>query len=101
MYEIRKSKIHGEGIFATRKINKDEVIGIPLYLKYYFIPVITREFGRKINHSYDPNSILQKNQDAPASWSLIANKTIRKGEEITLNYENTPWFIDGPMPWYK
>jgi SET domain-containing protein len=99
-YVIAPSPIHGQGVFATRRIRKDEVIGLPLYVRFYIFPVITEELGRKINHSYKPNAILKKSPDA-LEWYLVAIMDIAKDEEITMNYQDTPWFIDRPMPWYK
>ena len=43
-----------------------------------------------VNHSYFPNCRLQYLKN---SYYIITNKNIQKGEEITLNYNKTPWFI--------
>lgn len=99
-YKIDKSNIHGIGVFSTRRINKDDIIGVPLYMRYIIFPVITEDIGRKINHSYEPNSYLRKDSNG-AKWDLVAIKDIAKGKEITINYNDTPWFIDNAMPWYK
>jgi SET domain-containing protein len=99
-YQIAKSEIHGEGVLATKSIKKDEVIGLPLYMVAWIFPVITKELGKKINHSYKPNAYLKKDP-SELKWYLIAHKNIAINEEITINYNNTPWFIDKPMPWYR
>jgi SET domain-containing protein len=100
MYKINNSKIHGVGIIATKFIPKNTVIGLPLYVKYWIFPVITKDLGRKINHSYNPTAYLKKDTKE-LKWYLIANQDIHKNNEITINYDDTPWFIDAPMPWYK
>jgi SET domain-containing protein len=99
MYKIKHSKIHGVGVFSTQNIQKDTVIGIPLYCKYWIFPIITPDLGKKINHSFQCNAFLQKDNNE-LKWYLVANKDIKKNEEITINYNDAPWFIDGPMPWY-
>jgi len=100
MYTINNSSIHGEGIIATQNIKSKDKIGLALYLKFNFIPIITKDLGKKINHSYKPNAYLKKTKNKN-EWYLFANQNIKKNEEITINYKDTPWFIDGPMPWYR
>lgn len=100
LYRIDKSKIEGEGIFANKKISENQTIGLPLYVKFYIFPIITKELGKKINHSSNPNAKLVKDPMC-LKWYLVATRKISKNEEITMNYENTPWFIDGPMPWWS
>jgi SET domain-containing protein len=50
--------------------------------------------GIWINHSYNPNTVLKWRNNA---WHIVANKKINPGEEITNNYSNAPWYIDGPL----
>lgn len=100
LYRIDKSKIEGEGIFANKKISENQIIGLPLYVNFYIFPIITKELGKKINHSSNPNAKLVKDPTY-LKWYLVATRKISKNEEITMNYENTPWFIDGPMHWWS
>lgn len=94
-YEKKESKIHGQGIFSNKDIPKSE--------KFYVIPlkIISNETKPKyarigsryvsdevlnwINHSCEPNSRLIVD-DEPY---LVSLKNIPKGEEITLNYNET------------
>lgn len=88
--KIKKSNIHGLGIFAQNKINKNKTIGVGIEYKFFTIPIITKNFGSLINHSYKPNTRLYYKN---SKYYIVANKNINKGDEITLNYNNTPWFI--------
>ena len=97
LVQIKKSNIHGVGIFAVEEINKNKRIGIGINYKFYFIPIITDKFGSLINHSYKPNCKLKYYN---YSYYVVANKKINKNEEITLNYNNTPWFISDAEKYY-
>lgn len=100
LYKIGPSCIDGNGIIATKKIKNSQVIGVPLYLRYWFFPHITQDLGRLINHSWKANCKLEKVL-GEQRWNLVAAQDIKKGEEITIDYRETPWFIDKPLPWYK
>lgn len=101
---VRKSKIHGKGVFANRNFLKGEVV-----IKYNLKKLTKEEFDnllkeekhfiskegndyflflppeRYVNHSCDANTNSINNCD-------IAIKDIKKGEEITGDYskENIP-----------
>lgn len=102
-YKIGESEVHGKGVIATSDIKKGENIGNALNLKYGVIIDITPELGKWINHSWYPNCELQKSVYTwnKMSWDLIANKNIVKGDEIMMDYRDTPWFIAKPSIWYK
>lgn len=100
LYRIDQSKIEGQGIFANKKISENQTIGLPLYVNYLLFPIITKDLGKKINHSSNPNAKLVKDPMC-LKWYLVATRKISKNEEITMNYKDTPWFIDGPMPWWS
>lgn len=97
---VKQSKIEGNGLFATRDIKKDEIIGIvkgPVvpdnndsYKKYSFNhlhaigngkAILNQEITKNINHSCEPNcgmkSIIQ----------VVAMRDIKKDEEITVDYD--------------
>lgn len=97
---ISKSKIEGIGVFSAFDIKKDSFIGTVIVYVLYFFPVITRDFGSMINHSHNPNSKLEYNEDK-RTWELLAIKDIFLGTEITVDYDDTPWFIEKSKPWYK
>jgi len=80
-----KSKIHGVGIYTSKLLSRGDVIDIAIDInnKVTF-------FGSKINHSYNPNSILiHKN----SLYYVVANQIIEPYTEITVNYDTTPPFI--------
>lgn len=99
-YIVKDSGIHGKGVFATKGINKEEVIGAPLFLRYYFLVNITEDLGKWINHSWRANAALVK-VDGENVWDLVALEPIMKGDEITMDYRDTPWFIAKPSIWYR
>ena len=94
MYEVRRSPLHGKGLFATERIEKGVLIG-----RYLGRP--TRRNGRHVlwmqddegawhglrvenemrfvNHSRRPNAIVYGDE-------LYARKVIRPGDEITFDY---------------
>lgn len=101
---IRKSKIHGTGVFANRDFKKGEII-----IKYNLKPLTKEEFDnlsekekhytskengqyflflppeRFVNHSCEANT-------NPKDKCDIAIRNIKKGEEITTDYtkDNVP-----------
>lgn len=92
-YYLKDSKIHGKGVFAAKDYQQDEFIEVGIKNMQ-----ITNGFGNMLNHSYTPNSYLRSNG---SNYDVYALQNIKKDDEITLNYKNTPWFIDGPRWYYK
>jgi len=105
--EIKKSKIHGQGIFATEGLPKGTVVerlaGSPQH--YSSIPaglLLRRSFevskdnyvvalkgsaGWFLNHSDRPNCTY-----GIPTGEITTKRNIRKGEELTLDYhETTTW----------
>ena len=81
MYHKSESKIHGIGVFALRKILKEEIIGLgSIDGKHKTI------LGRYTNHSDDNNAMFYylKTRDVV----IVAEKDISKGEEIIINYRD-------------
>jgi hypothetical protein len=95
---IRKSKIHGKGVFTTCPIKKKTgFYKVPLKKifneprsKCAFIGknrwVCDNKVLNWINHSCEANALLDLSNDPPI---LIATKDIHRGEEITCNYNKT------------
>jgi SET domain-containing protein len=100
----------GRGVFANKKISKDEVIEVcPIILinekevqdlrktelhNYYFMwgddkanhkGAICLGFGSLYNHSYTPNATYRKNK-SDGTIEFIAIKDITSNEEISVNY---------------
>lgn len=120
---IKKSRIPnaGRGVYAIRNIKKNEVIEkcpvieIPQhdssntnesFLTTYFYycgkqkerVLIALGFGSIYNHTYTPNA-LYKIKPAENTIDFIALRDIKKGDEITVNYNgknpkptNPLWF---------
>ena len=97
---VKKSKIHGTGVFATRDFKKGEVIlhWKPKYLplsakdtltdieKHYIYILkdkirVMQEPEKFVNHSCDNNTYVMNECD-------VALRDIKAGEEITANYDN-------------
>lgn len=96
---VRKSKIHGKGVFADRDFARGEVIlrwrpkilkksdvnKLSTKQKHYIYQVSGDKYflmqppEKYINHSCDANTRVKNNSD-------VAIRAIKKGEEITSNY---------------
>ena len=101
---VKKSPLHGYGVFAEEEIKPDQIIeecyilksenGDPNLWDYYFD--IDNKYGLLLgygciyNHSDQPNAIRtydEKNQ----LYVFTADRLIRKGEEILISYGEN-WF---------
>lgn len=113
MYQIEWRKVNGKGrgVFALKNFRKGEVIEecpvIPLTIKesricnqtileYYLYPWKTNRdravitgYGFLYNHSFEPNA---RYDYRLAQNQLVyrAIRTIKRGEEITVNYNGDP-----------
>ncbi len=118
---IKKTKKRGRGVFAGKLFKKRQVIETcPIVLlerkdrkhiektglyDYYFgwgkdkkQPAIALGYGSLYNHSFDPNAVYIK--DFKKSVMFVrARRDIKKGEEITVNYNGDPLKQD-PV-WFK
>lgn len=90
--QVRKSTIHGNGVFANKTYSSDSNIA---YFDGYVVDHDTRHSltfaGYKIeptgplkflNHSCDPNCYFQDR-------TLFAKREINAGRELTINYQDT------------
>jgi uncharacterized protein len=108
---IKKSR-YGRGIFATRTIQKGELIHeAPVIVcpddeykklqktvlrNYYFNwgenydhVAIALGYGSLFNHSYSPNAMFENNLKKE-TVDFFALKKIKTGEEILVNYNGDP-----------
>ena len=106
-FTIDKSKLQGLGLFSKRIRVKGERLFEAINANKKVTPI-----GRKINHcpgkdadgivptnSILPNTVLSTEPDkATGTWWAIAARTINVGEELTMDYTNTPDFITKPDP---
>ena len=95
-YVVKKSPIHGVGIFAKKDLKTNEIVDCAINSKN----IITPHFGRLINHSSsNDNTELIKLSNG---YYVKTTKYISKGTEILANYDGPtiPPFILGSKPHY-
>ena len=104
-YIIKKSNIHGNGVFALKFIKKGELIEIAIKIlkidKGWINYEITPYFGKFINHStINANIELYYHQN---NFHAIAIKDIDPDQELASNYDGDtiPFFIRGSKSYYK
>lgn len=84
--EIGWSEIHGQGLIATQPFRADEAI-----VKAVDAATMTITYlGLFINHQKDATGRLQKIGD---DYWVVALRTLRPGEEITVDYQTLPQFL--------
>jgi len=88
---VKKSNIDNIGIFSKVNTKPNDIIGIILYFKFHCILYKTL-IGKYINHSKNNNC---KCININGIYYLESIETISKNTELTLNYNDTPWFILG------
>ena len=99
-YRIDRSCVQGRGIIANQAFESNEVIDACIKHRWRFIPVVTSHFGSLINHSYNPSATVVYNRKTN-EYDVVAKRPISVNEEITVNYNQCPWFVTPAMPWYK
>lgn len=102
---VKKSKLHGYGVFAGKNIKKGELIeecymivsrkGGDKALDDYYFDINGKNgvflgFGSIYNHSDDPNADYNFNEKKKIVI-IKADRTILKGEEICISY-GEDWF---------
>jgi len=102
---VKKSRLHGFGVYAGKTIKKGEKIEQCYFLisrkggdkrleDYYFDAkgryALFLGFGSIYNHSDDPNADYTINVKRKVA-TFKATRTIRKGEEILISYGER-WF---------
>jgi hypothetical protein len=106
-FTIGKSRIEGQGLFTKRRRLKGE----KLFVAINSTKQVTK-IGSKINHcpgkfnnpaeaaySMIPNTYLSSRPDRDTGeWWIIAARDINAGDELTVDYTNTPDFINKPDP---
>ena len=94
-YIVKKSSVHGKGVFASEDFDAGELIGnfeveyahVETEYTYYYHDIKVNVINelKYANHSDDPNSVM-------IGFDLYASKPIKKGEEI-LWYYGEEWCI--------
>ncbi len=102
-FYLKKSKIEGKGLFAKKEIKKGEVVGefkgriystkeverkkLHIYLfqidweKWMYV----KTTEKYINHSCSPNTYIKQ------KTKIAAFKNIKKGDELTIDYDTLEW----------
>jgi len=111
-FTIGESRIQGLGLFTKRQRAKGEKLFIAIQPDETVTPV-----GSKINHcpekdvvwnnmnelvSVIPITYLSVTPDkTTGAWWIIAARNLNVGEELTVDYTNTPDFIKKPEPQWR
>ena len=108
-FTISDSRIQGLGLFTKRSRVKGERLFVAINTDETVTPI-----GGKINHcpskvaagsgrtTVIPNTYLSATPDkTTGEWWIIALRDIDAGEELTVDYTNTPDFIHKPDPNWK
>ncbi|MEJ6754370.1 MAG: SET domain-containing protein-lysine N-methyltransferase [Flavobacteriales bacterium] len=104
---VKKSPLHGKGVFANRNISKGEIIveshmvlihvneNLPEKLATLQFPwtneyeaICLSDAGSFFNHSKEPNAIIKDRDFENEIQIFSASKAINKGEEITIYYND-------------
>jgi len=118
IWKVRKSNIHGLGVFANVNIKPNVIIEKmltmhspasaffsinPLHdvrvLNERYVFDIT-PFGSRVNHQASPIANTKLFMIDGSYW-LLSIKPIRIGEELTIDYDRLPPFLGRSQPDYK
>jgi len=92
-FDVKDSNIDGKGNFAKEDIKKGELIG-EMVGDAGENPPVTGTFttlSKNTNHQDNNNSVMKQDGD---DHNLYAEKNIKSGSEITMDYKNTPKWVD-------
>lgn len=83
--EVRASEIAGVGVFATKPLAEDTLLGPMVSLEYAVMHKTT--LGRYTNHSAEANAyvVMSGAKDGGRPW-VVAARDIGEGEEIVTDY---------------
>jgi hypothetical protein len=93
-WKVSRSKIHGNGVFASEdvKVHEDLGVSIPLIEEQPRSLLYHRNtFGLLVNDSKTPNAKVVK---LGKDWHFVSTKPIKKDEEILVDYEDYESKID-------
>lgn len=103
-YKLKNTEGKGEGIFATKKFERGEIVMVGKIEKVLSGNhshasqigenkyVMHADLISKVNHSCNPNSGIHVNETG--AHDFVAMKTIDVGEEITFDYAMRNYGID-------
>ncbi|HTB49106.1 MAG TPA: SET domain-containing protein [Verrucomicrobiae bacterium] len=81
---IKKSKLHGLGIFATKELPSDYDLGVT-HVKDDRFPdgLVRTPLGGFVNYSHEPNCVLIETE---GGWELKTLRRIKTNEELAVDY---------------
>jgi|TARA_Y100001951_G_scaffold94412_1_gene90861 hypothetical protein len=105
-YSIGKSDIHGKGVIANKDFKKGELVGVAVTdesaLQEFTDPKDFRDcrtkLGKFLNHQNKHNASLKSEDN---TLNIYTNSPIKKGDEITVNYQKGPNYVDGDLTGFK
>jgi len=92
---VKESQIEGLGLFAVDEIYQNITLGVThIYDVRFENNLIRTPLGGFINHSDNPNCIIQKQEEGsdtlekgfPVIHFLVTLRAIQKDEELTVRY---------------
>ena len=94
-----KSNIHGVGVFINEDIKKEQIIGVS-HAEFEGVWYMTTH--GYYNHSENPNCIIKETVCKHNILTLIvADKDIKKDEELTVDYRKQPFLEQPKDGWVK
>jgi SET domain-containing protein len=86
-YKVKKSKIHGKGVFSKKLIGAGETIGLTVDMNKKSADKRYGSLGHYTNHSMKPNAVVVP---YGAKMYVVATKPIKCNTEITADYRKLP-----------
>jgi hypothetical protein len=90
LYVVKSSSIHGNGIFAAENMPRGTEVGVVSRDKN-----VTDDFGRWVNHSECMNNGFI--EDVGDNTYFVTSRRVYEGEELTVNYWDTPEWMEKPL----
>jgi SET domain-containing protein len=102
-YSVKKSNIQGRGVFASKNFKTGELVGMAVTDEEAVTDVVNfrdarTELGKYLNHQNKENATLKSENN---TLNIYTKSPIKKGEEITVNYQKGPNYIDGDLEGFK
>lgn len=79
-FYLDDSPIEGKGMFVNRDFDQ------PVVLEYARLNGNRTQFGRYVNHSAEPNAVVQWEPNCTSNIIMYSIKPLKKGDEILIDY---------------
>ena len=102
-FVVKESDINGKGVFASKNFKKGELVGLAVTDEEAVTDTVNfrdarTELGKYLNHQNKENAALKSENN---TLNIYTKGPIKKGEEITVNYQKGPNYIDGDLKGFK